>query len=470
MVLGLCALMSVGMLWSMEEGQKTVFSSEYLCSILNDLAAAEKNNTHIDSLGRTVSEFVQTILSSDSDGLLQTNVDDSSIEKALVGLSEQSKKLLAQEFLSSSSFPFADKKTFYIGKKTIDTIPKASCGAPVCFKSANGTPVFRIKENSAVYGLYEGLAKKQTLTFSQEPTKIAWDASGVVCAYACTDGCYFQPLEKGQGFIKRLLCDSAESLTALALHPRSKVALLGLTEGTKFIFSNDSDVLLSEHTAPISTAKFSQNGSFAATGDEKGIVCLWSVEGALKQRFLSKETRSVTALGFDNSEDSLLMRLIVGYASGSARIWNMHSNKILAECSHHTGAVTQADLVGPVGITLGSEGIIALWAAATGTVLRLLDCDPLRTSFIVARSVDNSERETGDELTIISVFESMNGTGRVICDRYDFDMFKQHALLVSKSHDPAAIIRAAALARVAKKYGGKVVRAESAAKSEKVSL
>lgn len=452
------------MLYGMEDVQATVFSREHVCSLLAELSVSEKNSNETGDISRTGSEFVQTVLADTPGALLQKIVGDLSVEQAISKLSDPLKKLLAQEFLRSSSYPFADTKTFYIGQKYLCPVQGISSRAPVCFKTANGVPLFRIQESPCVYGLYEGLTKKQTLTFNQEPVKIAWDGSGVGCAYLCADGSYFQPLEKGQGFVKRSLSDTADSLTALAFHPSAKVALLGLDTGEKFIFSNDDELVSSEHTAPLSVAKFSQRGSVAVTGDKKGIVCMWSEKGALKQRFLSQDTTPVTALGFDDLDEGALQRLIVGYGSGCARIWDIAKNSTSARSSHHTGSVIQADLNGPVGITLGDEGIIALWAAETGALIRCLDCDPLRTSFIVARSAVDGERDTGDELTIVSAQEDMSNTGVVVCDRYDFDMIRQHAALLNVPHDPVAVIRSAALARAAKKYGEKAARAQRVAK------
>jgi WD40 repeat protein len=448
MVWGLSALVSMGMLYGMEEGQKTVFSREYLCLVLNNLSAAEKNED-ITSIRRISGEFVETIVSCSSDTVLQKIVSDSAVENALGGLSQLCKKLLVEQLVSSKGYPFRDEPFFFIGRKELCSTKKSYDGV-FCFKSKTGAPVFRVKEDACTYTLYEGILKKQTLIFSEKPSLIAWNRSGALCAYLCSKGNYFQPLPTKQTFIKRSLCDSADSLTALALHPDAREALLGLDTVMNYIFSDGSEFTADEHTASLVVAQFSHDGTFSAVGDAKGIVSLWS-EKNMQQRFISHDTTPVTALGFDAAETGSIRRLLVGYESGFVRLWDSGCCKAILECAYHTGNVLKADLIGSVGITLGSEGVITFWESLHGIVLRSLECDPIKTSWIVAQSIDSGEAIYGDELIIIAFENRGNGGQKIFCDRYDFDMITQCALLAA-THEPGTLIQAIALARAAKKY------------------
>ena len=82
------------------------------------------------------------------------------------------------------------------------------------------------------------------------------------------------------------------------------------------------------HNAPLCSALYNVNFRQVVSGDESGVVCVWSVETG-KQAFRFRETgknvSKMTAMCFDDG----CRRLVCGYHNGTVKDWNFNSGECL---------------------------------------------------------------------------------------------------------------------------------------------
>ena len=125
-----------------------------------------------------------------------------------------------------------------------------------------------------------------------------------------------------------------------------------------------------EHRRPVTSVRFSDDGSRLVTASEDGTTRLWNTATAAPIGAPLPHPGAIRAVAL--SPDGA--RLVVAGDDGTARLWDAAAGKPIGQLLRHRGAITAAAF-SPDGtrvLTAGHDGTARLWDAFTGAPRRTL--------------------------------------------------------------------------------------------------
>ena len=198
-----------------------------------------------------------------------------------------------------------------------------------------------------------------------------------------------------------------KTVSVVAYNPTGRYILSGGESGALQIWdtrTDESTVVMTEHTTPIRTAKYGPMGKRIASVSTDGSLRIWNA--ATGSNLTQASDQLVTSAAFSPNDPAVA----VGGFDGKIRVLDPDANETLATYDANRGAVT-AISYSPDGRRLAAgywDNSLLLWDATTGGVVATLlgHDDSVRA---VSYSPDGQTIVTGSDDTTLRLWDAITG-------------------------------------------------------------
>lgn len=163
---------------------------------------------------------------------------------------------------------------------------------------------------------------------------------------------------------------------------QSKIVFGGPSRVVKVFSTKDGSLLykMKKHTDWVTTAAFSPNGEWLATGDRNGGLVIWDADNGLEIHTVAGHKSAVTALSW--RPDSKVLASVG--EDGAAKVWEMGEGKQVKTWNPHpSGALSISYAQDGRTVTCGRDNQVTTWSA-DGTKLKSFEFTnelPVRVTF-----------------------------------------------------------------------------------------